>query len=51
LDATVKKVERVAGQARADALMGLAENELAAASHVLEHVCRMLAPMADEPGP
>jgi len=49
--ATIKKVERVAEQVRGDALMGLAENELAAASHVLEHVCRMLAPMADEPGP
>jgi MarR family transcriptional regulator, transcriptional regulator for hemolysin len=49
--ATVAKVERVARQVRGDALIGLAENELATASHVLEHVCRMLAPLADEPSP
>lgn len=48
--ATVAKVERVARQVRGDALMGLSGNEIATASHVLEHVCRMLAPMADEPG-
>jgi MarR family transcriptional regulator for hemolysin len=47
--ATVAKVERVAQQVRGDALVGLAENELATAAHVLDHVCRMLAPMADEP--
>jgi hypothetical protein len=44
-------VERVTQQVRGDALMGLAENELATASHVLDHMCRMLAPLADEPGP
>jgi MarR family transcriptional regulator, transcriptional regulator for hemolysin len=49
--ATVAKVERVAQQVRGDALTGLSGDELATASHVLEHVCRMLAPMADEPGP
>jgi MarR family transcriptional regulator, transcriptional regulator for hemolysin len=49
--ATVARVERVAQQVRGDALMGLAENELATASHVLDHVCRMLAPLADEPSP
>jgi MarR family transcriptional regulator for hemolysin len=48
--ATVAKVERVAQQVRGDALMGLSGDEIATASHVLEHVCRMLAPMADEPG-
>jgi MarR family transcriptional regulator, transcriptional regulator for hemolysin len=47
---TVAKVERVAQQVRGDALMGVAENELETASHVLEHVCRMLAPLADELG-
>ena len=47
---TVAKVERVAQQVRGDALMGVAENELETASRVLEHVCRMLAPLADEPG-
>jgi len=49
--ATVAKVERVAQQVRGDALMGLAEDELATASHVLDHVCRVLAPIANEPGP
>jgi MarR family transcriptional regulator, transcriptional regulator for hemolysin len=49
--ATVAKVERVAQQVRGDALTGLSGDELATASHVLDHVCRMLAPMADEPGP
>jgi MarR family transcriptional regulator, transcriptional regulator for hemolysin len=49
--ATVAKVERAAEQVRGDALMGLAANELATASHVLKHVCRVLAPLADEPGP
>src|SRR5579871_655731 len=48
--ATVAKVERVAQQVRGDALMGLADDELATASRVLDHVCRMLAPLADEPG-
>ena len=48
---TVAKVERIAQQVRGDALMGLSADELATASHVLEHVCRMLAPLADEPGP
>jgi MarR family transcriptional regulator, transcriptional regulator for hemolysin len=48
---TVAKVERVAQQVRGDALNGLSGDELATASHVLEHVCRMLAPLADEPGP
>jgi hypothetical protein len=45
----VAKVERVAQQVRGDALTGLAENELAIASRVLDHVSRTLAPMADEP--
>jgi len=49
--ATVTKVERVAQQVRGDALMGLSGDEIATASHVLEHVCRMLAPLADEPSP
>ena len=49
--AAVAKVERVAQQVRGDALMGLAENKLATASHVLDHVCRMLATLADEPEP
>ena len=49
--ATVAKVERVAEQLPGDALVGLAENELATASHVLERVCRMLAPLTDEPDP
>jgi MarR family transcriptional regulator, transcriptional regulator for hemolysin len=49
--ATVAKVERVADQVRGEALIGLSDKELATASHVLDHVCRMLAPMADEPGP
>jgi hypothetical protein len=31
--------------------MGLSGDEIATASHVLEHVCRMLAPLADEPSP
>ena len=49
--AMVAKVERVAQQVRGDALMGLADKELATASRVLDHVCRMLAPLADEPDP
>jgi MarR family transcriptional regulator, transcriptional regulator for hemolysin len=49
--ATVAKVERVADQVRADALIGLSDKELATASIVLAHVCRVLAPMAGEPGP
>ena len=49
--ATVAKVERVAQQVRGDAVIGLSDEELATASHVLDHVCRMLAPLADEPGP
>jgi MarR family transcriptional regulator, transcriptional regulator for hemolysin len=48
---TVAKVERVAQQVRGDTLNGLSGDELATASHVLEHVSRMLAPLADEPGP
>ena len=48
---TVAKVERIAQQVRGDVLIGLSADELATASHVLEHVCRMLAPLADEPGP
>jgi|SRR5271154_3457920 MarR family transcriptional regulator, transcriptional regulator for hemolysin len=48
---TVAKVERIADQVRGDALIGLSDEELATASHVLEHVCRALAPMAGEPGP
>ncbi len=48
--ATVAKVERIAQQVRGDALMGLADDELATTSRVLDHVCRMLAPLADEPG-
>jgi MarR family transcriptional regulator, transcriptional regulator for hemolysin len=48
--ATVARVERVARQVRGDAVKGLAENELATASRVIEHVCRTLAPLADEPG-
>ena len=48
--ATVAKVERVAQQVRGDAVIGLSDVELATASHVLDHVCRMLAPLADEPG-
>jgi MarR family transcriptional regulator for hemolysin len=47
--ATVAKVERIAQQVRGDALMGLAENDLATASRVLDHVCRALAPMATDP--
>jgi MarR family transcriptional regulator, transcriptional regulator for hemolysin len=49
--ATVAKVERVADQVRGDALIGLSDHELATASHVLDHVCRALTPMAGEPGP
>jgi len=49
--ATVAKVERVADQVRGDALVGLSDEELATASHVLDQVCRTLAPMADEPAP
>jgi MarR family transcriptional regulator for hemolysin len=49
--ATVAKVERVADQVRGDALVGLSDRELATASHVLDHVCRTLAPMADQPAP
>lgn len=49
--ATVAKVERVADQVRVDALIGLSDLDLGAALRVLDHVCRMLAPMADEPGP
>ena len=49
--ATVAKVERVAQQVRGDALAGLAENEVATASRVLDHVCRTLEPMAGEPAP
>jgi MarR family transcriptional regulator, transcriptional regulator for hemolysin len=48
--ATVAKVERVAQQVRGDALTGLAENELAIAARVLDHVCGTLAPLADEAG-
>jgi MarR family transcriptional regulator, transcriptional regulator for hemolysin len=47
--ATVAKVGRVADQVRGVALTGLSDKEIATASHVLEHVCRVLAPMADEP--
>jgi len=49
--ATVDKVEQVADQVRGDALIGLSDEELATASHVLGHVCRTLAPMANQPGP
>jgi MarR family transcriptional regulator for hemolysin len=49
--ATVAEVERVADQVRGVALTGLSDKELATASHVLEHVCGVLAPMADELGP
>jgi len=49
--ATVAKVERVADEVRGDALIGLSDKELATASHVLDHVCGRLGPMADEPGP
>jgi MarR family transcriptional regulator for hemolysin len=49
--ATVAKVERVADQVRGDALVGLSDHELATAARVLDHICRTLAPLADEPGP
>jgi lactate 2-monooxygenase len=49
--ATVAKVGRVADQVRGDALIGLSDKELATASWVLDHICRMLTPIADEPGP
>jgi hypothetical protein len=49
--ATIAEAERGADQVRGDALIGLSDKELATASRVLDHVCRMLAPMADELGP
>ena len=45
---TVVKVESVAQQVREDALAGLSEDDLATASHVLDHVCRVLAPQAGD---
>ncbi len=39
---TVAKVESIAQQVRDDALTGLTDDELATASHVLDHVCRAL---------
>jgi MarR family transcriptional regulator for hemolysin len=48
---TVAKVEGAAQQVRGDALAGLDDDQLATASHVLDHVCGMLAPMTGEPPP
>ena len=39
---TVERVEQVAAQVREEALCGLADEELATAARVLEHVCRVL---------
>jgi MarR family transcriptional regulator for hemolysin len=46
---TVAKVESAAQQVREDALAGLSDGELAAAAQVLDHVCRALAPHAEDP--
>ena len=48
---TVAKVDSVAQQVRDDALAGLTDEELATASHVLDHVCRALAPYDREFAP
>jgi MarR family transcriptional regulator for hemolysin len=45
---TVSKVEGVAQRVRDEAMTGLSDEELATASHVLDHLCRMLAPLAEE---
>jgi MarR family transcriptional regulator for hemolysin len=39
---TVARVERVAGDVREEALAGLADEEIATAAKVLEHICRIL---------
>ena len=45
----VDQVEAVAQGVRDDALAGLSDRDLATASRVLDHVCRALAPPAEEP--
>ncbi len=46
---TVGQVEAVARKVREEVLAGLTDEEIEAASRALDHICRVLAPAAEDP--